>query len=79
MRDLMNLRGREAVRFLFLAANKENCEQEGNSEQSKTRRAAYFDRKAMQDWLNGVMLPDHRKLKQPFSRGPSTGQALGEK
>ena len=36
-RDLMNLRGCEAVRFLFLAANKENCEQEGNSQQHKTR------------------------------------------
>jgi hypothetical protein len=33
----LNLRGREAVRFLFLAANEENCEQDTNSRQHKRR------------------------------------------
>src|SRR5260370_20513970 len=77
--DLMNLRGRQVVRFLFLAANEKNCEQEGNSQQRETRRTPYLDSKAIQDWSSRVTLPDHGKRKLPFSRGPSTGQALGEK
>src|SRR5438034_4925115 len=75
----MNLRRREAVRFLFLAATKENYEQEANSQQREARRIAYLDSKAMLDWLNRVTLPYHRKLRQPFSRGSSTGQALDER
>src|SRR5881296_351391 len=77
--DLMDLRRCEAVRFLFLASNEGNGEQKRNPQQRKTRRIPCVDSKAIQDWLNRVTLPDHRKLKQPFSRGPSTGQVLGEK
>ena len=78
-RDLMDLRGCEANRFFLLAANRKNCEQQGNSHQRETRRTPYLDSKAMQDGLNRVTLLDHGKLKQPFSLGPSTNQALGER
>ena len=68
-RDLVNLRGREAVLFVFFAATGKNREKEANPQAHETCRTVYLNSKAMRACLNRVRLPGHGKLSSLFHGG----------